>query len=110
MDAKEDTITTYKAATLNEEKPIEIFYGDKSYSFRFALLNYINPSKNTFSYYLEGYEKDWNFAGNSSFANYPSLPSGNYVLRVKAKDVQGNTGRNELSIPITSFWGETSSS
>ena len=109
LDAKEDTITTYKAATLDEEKPIEIFYGDKSYSFRFALLNYINPSKNTYNYYLEGYEKDWNFAGNSSFANYPSLPSGNYVLRVKAKDAQGNAGRNELSIPIIVYdpWWKT---
>jgi signal transduction histidine kinase/streptogramin lyase/ActR/RegA family two-component response regulator len=100
LDAKEDTITNYKAALLDENKPIEIYYGDKSYSFRFALLNFINPSKNTYSYYLDGYEKDWNYAGNTPFANYPSLPSGNYILRVKAKDVRGNSGRNELSIPI----------
>lgn len=109
LDGKTDKITIYKEDMLQVNEALEINYGDKSYSFQFALLNFIEPTENTYSYYLEGFERDWNFAENSSFANYPSLPPGSYNLRVKAKDSRGNIGYNELSIPIIVYnaWWRT---
>jgi hypothetical protein len=100
LDASTDSLISYNYDELDTSKPLKFRHGDKSFVFRFSLLSYMNPSKNSYYYKLEGYEKEWNFNKNTSFVNYVSLPPGKYTLRVKAKDALGNFGKNELAIPI----------
>lgn len=100
LDGERDEIIFYENSLLDPNKPIELYYGDKSYTFQFALLSYFEPSKNTYSYYLDGYEKRWNYIGHTPIINYPSLPPGKYILKIKGKDALGNQSLNELAIPI----------
>ncbi len=109
LDGALDTIKVVSANQLDLSEPIKIYHRDKSFTFRYALLSFFSPDENTYSYYLEGYEKDWNYGGNVNFINYPSLSSGKYTFKVKAKDPRGNPGLNELAIPIVVYgpWWST---
>jgi signal transduction histidine kinase/CheY-like chemotaxis protein/ligand-binding sensor domain-containing protein len=109
LDGAMDTIKVFSANQLDLSEPVNIYHRDKSFTFRYALLSFFSTSENTYSYYLEGYEKDWNYGGNVNFINYPSLSPGTYTFRVKAKDPRGNPGLNELAIPIVVYgpWWST---
>ncbi|MDF1865623.1 MAG: ATP-binding protein [Saprospiraceae bacterium] len=109
IDRKLNTLQFRPTYQMDPSQPVEIFYGDRSFTFHYALLNYLEPSKNTYYYYLEGFELDWKYAENTAFTNYPILPPGEYVFRVKAKDALGNPGENELAIPVVVYgpWWST---
>ncbi len=109
LDRKSDTLEVLSSHQLNTSSPVKLYHGDKSFSFHYALLSYSNPKENTYHYFLDGYEQDWNYSGNTTVVNYPSLPPGSYILRIKAKDPQGNEATNELAIPIIVYgpWWST---
>ncbi len=59
-------------------------------SFEFAALHFTNPKKNQYAYQLEGWDNHWiktDFKNRR--ATYTNLPSGDYVLRVKASNHDG---------------------
>lgn len=92
------TFTDY--AHVNPGSPVELMYYHRNITFRFAMLDYLQPAEHKYYYYLDGYEKDWNYGGNNPTVTYLSIPSGSYTLRVKAQDKIGNSAGNELAIPI----------
>jgi len=56
------------------------------------ILNFANPfyddeSKNRYSCYLEGYDKDWSTWNSETKRVYTNLPEGKYVFKVKAKNL-----------------------
>ncbi len=109
INGQQNAIQIYESNQLVESQPVEIFHGDKSFTFKFALLNFVHPADNTYTYYLEGLESDWIHAANLSTVNYPILQPGDYTFRVRAKDALGNPGMNELSIPVIVYgpWWES---
>lgn len=54
----------------------------------FALLNYIKSNKNKYAYFLEGFDKDWNYV-NTPDATYTNLPAGTYTFLVKGANNDG---------------------
>ena len=101
INAKTDKLEEYYINdTSFNPLPVYIRYNDNSVTFRYALLSFLDTKENTYSYFLEGHDKEWNFGGNNAYINYPSLPTGKYTLRIKAKDLRGSPSRNELAIPI----------
>jgi len=57
---------------------------DQEYiSFYASVLNYQNPEKNMVAWKLEGYDQDWDTLMAYSSKDYPSLPEGKYILKVK---------------------------
>ena len=40
-------------------------YYHRNITFRFAMLDYLQPAEHKYYYYLDGYEKDWNYGGNN---------------------------------------------
>lgn len=48
----------------------------------FSSLDFSDMGKKTFSYMLEGYDKDW-ISGSGNSAIYSGIPPGNYVFKVK---------------------------
>lgn len=88
---------------------IEIPHSDKDFTVYFTTDNYAHPGKTTYSYMLEGYDKDWNtlLPGQHS-AKYTNLPAGNYKLLVKGINSDGYESHTPASLDITvlpSFWG-----
>jgi len=89
----------------NEE--ISLSYEDNFFTIEFAALDFTEPSKNLYSYKLEGVDPDWVHAGNRHFASYTRLSPGNYVFTVRASNNDGfwNNKGVSLIINITPpFW------
>ncbi|MCD6347890.1 MAG: response regulator, partial [Bacteroidales bacterium] len=70
--------------SLNSTDQIELRYDQNFFSFSFTSLNYKNPQKCEFAYYLEGFDADWNYVGNLRLASFTNVPPGYYTLKVKA--------------------------
>ncbi|HTI07595.1 MAG TPA: two-component regulator propeller domain-containing protein [Puia sp.] len=75
----------------------------------FVALNYSASDKIKYAYYLEGWDKGWNYVGKTRTANYTRINEGSYVFHVKAKDASGNwsTSEEKLIIEILPPWYRT---
>lgn len=61
--------------------------GQRSISFEFVALHYVNPQKNRYAYMLEGFDKQWTYRdANARFANYTNLEPGTYHLKLRASN------------------------
>ncbi len=80
---------------------IRVPYNKAMLSFAFAALEYSAPGKIQYAYYLEGWDRGWNYSGNTRKVVYSHLSEGRYTFRVKNTDAEGVWSKNELSITIT---------
>lgn len=72
-------ILTADSLTLDYEKT--------GFSLEFAALHFSDPKKNAYAYKMEGLDDEWTYVNSGRrFVNYPTLPYGNYVFRVKASN------------------------
>ncbi len=93
--------------SITESPSITLSYKDRIFALEFAALNFTNPTKNQYSYILEGLDENWHMVGNQPFVMYSTLPPGDYVLRVIATNSDGirNPHEAKLNITITPpFW------
>ena len=80
------------------------------FSFDFAALSYVDPSRTRYRYRLEGLESKWNETDSSHrIAAYTTLPVGHYTLQVQARTSRGEWSENgvTLNIRILPPWYET---
>ncbi|WGQ08780.1 two-component regulator propeller domain-containing protein [Pedobacter gandavensis] len=84
---------------ISSSKSITFGHDQNHFTIGFALLNYIKPDKNRYSYKLESYDEEWNEVSNP-FATYTNLPSGTYTFLVKGKNNDGTPGGSVASIDI----------
>jgi signal transduction histidine kinase/ligand-binding sensor domain-containing protein/DNA-binding response OmpR family regulator len=66
----------------------------------FASLNLLASENNQYAYMLEGFEKEWNYAGKKHFATYTNLDPGRYTFRVKASNNDGVWNEKGISLDI----------
>ena len=94
-------ITFEKNITLTSEQSV--------FSIEFAALNYSNPQKNQYAYWLEGFDEHWNYAGNKHEVTYTNLNPGRYTFRVKGSNNDGiwNEEGATLLITILPPWWNT---
>jgi ligand-binding sensor domain-containing protein/signal transduction histidine kinase/DNA-binding response OmpR family regulator len=86
---------------------ITLTYKQSTFSFGFAALNYAASENNQYAYKLEGWDKDWNYAGNEHKSSYTNLAPGEYVFRVKASNNDGvwnDEGATVRVIVTPPFW------
>ena len=88
-------------ASENEIRQLKIPYNEAILSFEFAALEYSVPEKITYAYYLEGWDRNWNYTGNLRTANYTHLSEGTYTFRVKNSNAEGEWSNREVAIKIT---------
>lgn len=83
-------------------RDITLNHNQSVISIDFVALNFTEPSQNQYSYYLEGFESDWNNAGKTRSATYTNLNPGKYVFKVKASNNDGiwNTEPAILNITV----------
>ena len=82
---------------------------DLYFTASFALLDYQNPKLNQYSYKLEGFDPDWNYAGNQNTLRYTNLPAGNYTLRIRGANPNGAWSAKESAteIRVLQVWYKT---
>lgn len=85
----------------------EMAYGHRL-RFQFALPSYDLSTKNQFQYFLEGFHDHWSAWSGESFVDFTNLPEGNYVFRVRGKDVYGSAGEDAvLAFTVLPPWYRT---
>jgi signal transduction histidine kinase/ligand-binding sensor domain-containing protein/ActR/RegA family two-component response regulator len=100
-----------KEAPINEQinyaKEITLSYKQSVFSFEFAALNYYLPGNNQYAYKLEGFDKEWTYAGAKRTATYTNLDPGQYIFRVKGSNNDGVWNEKGSAVSITilpPFW------
>jgi PAS domain S-box-containing protein len=85
---------------------ILLSYRDYSFTIEFSALDYTNPSKNRYSYQMEGVSDTWVEIGNRRFVDFTKLPPGEYTFNVKGSNNDGvwNNIGTSLSITILPPW------
>jgi len=99
----EERISKY----ISESDEIHLSYKDNVFSLSFAALEYTNPAKNNYAYIMEGFDKDWRYAGPQHEATYTNLDPGAYTFRVKASNNDGVWNEAGASVRIfvaPPFW------
>ncbi|MES2777223.1 MAG: two-component regulator propeller domain-containing protein [Bacteroidota bacterium] len=81
-------------------RELRIPYDDAVLSFDFAALEYTVPDKIQYSYWLEGWDKGWNLAGNVRTANYTRLKEGTFYFHVRCTNANGDWSKEEATIRI----------
>ncbi|QDK78527.1 helix-turn-helix domain-containing protein [Spirosoma sp. KCTC 42546] len=92
--------TVLREINFARKPKIQIYNWDWSYTFEYALTDYDNPSEIFYSYKMEGYKDSWSPPSKFNFTRFNSLPSGEYVFRVKARDSRGRWHPNELAVIV----------
>jgi signal transduction histidine kinase/ligand-binding sensor domain-containing protein/DNA-binding response OmpR family regulator len=82
-------------------KEVSLSYDQTTLSLEFVALNYNNADKINYAYYLEGWDEQWNYVGQTRKANYSRLPEGNYTFKVKTTNFKGGWNKEENLINIT---------
>ena len=107
-----DTATnrTILSKSITETREIKLTYKDYIISFEFSALDFHTPEKNQYAYFLEGFDKEWNYTdANTRFATYTNLDPGEYTFKVKGSNNDGiwNEAGTSIKLFITPPWWAT---
>jgi signal transduction histidine kinase/ligand-binding sensor domain-containing protein/DNA-binding response OmpR family regulator len=80
---------------------ITLPYNKAVLTFKYSTLEYSVPNKITYAYYMEGWDRNWNYAGNLRTAAYTHLDEGSYVFRIKSTNGEGEWNPHEIAVRIT---------
>ncbi|QZK90073.1 response regulator [Flavobacterium sp. CHNK8] len=94
---------------ISQTKEIVLNHAQSVFTIEYVGINYNYSKKNQYAYYLEGFEKDWNYVGNNRTATYTNLEPGTYVFKVKSANADGSWSnvQLELKIKILPPWWKT---
>jgi ligand-binding sensor domain-containing protein/serine phosphatase RsbU (regulator of sigma subunit) len=82
-------------------------YNRNSLEFNFTGIHTTVPTKNRFSFILEGFDDGWSPPGTDRSVPYKKIPNGNYVFKVKAFNLDGAETKAEASFAFSikpPFW------
>ncbi|MDX2188418.1 MAG: two-component regulator propeller domain-containing protein [Bacteroidota bacterium] len=71
-----------------------------SFSLEMNLMNFANKEYNEYAYFLEGYDKDYNYIGDRNIATYTKVSAGDYIFKFKAKNRSGEWSEIQSLIVI----------
>ncbi len=96
-------------STLLNTSTLSFNHHQNFFTIYFAVTNFSNQNKNQFAYRLKGLNDAWTNSGNRNFANYTSLPPGNYEFQLRSANSDGkwSEGIKTLSITIYPPWWQT---
>ncbi|HEV2480048.1 MAG TPA: two-component regulator propeller domain-containing protein [Puia sp.] len=92
---------------INRQQEIVLSHDQYDFSIGFAAAGYTIPADNKFAYTLQGFDKNWNFAGPQRRATYTNLSPGHYSFHLKAANNDGVWSTHDTVIGITvlpPFW------
>lgn len=85
---------------------LRIPYDQAVLSVDFAALEYSSPNNISYAYFLEGWDKGWNYTSKVRTVNYTNLSEGHYTLRLKSTNAEGvwNTRETALEFTVLPPW------
>lgn len=96
----EDGTGELKEFKINPEMGVDIYPGDKFFTFSFVLLDLFSSENIRYKYILDGFDEDWNLIGKDHSVRFNQLPPGEFVFKVKAMGRNGFWTEDSLEIPI----------
>jgi two-component sensor histidine kinase len=74
-----------------------------------GVTDYVNPTKNTYSYKLHNFDSEWIDNGNLNTATYKNVPPGDYVFQARGANAAGvwNYDGVSLNIRVLPPWWRT---
>ncbi|MCD6367106.1 MAG: SpoIIE family protein phosphatase, partial [Bacteroidales bacterium] len=95
-----------KKIPIQEKDTIILKYTDKSLTIFFSALEFTNPQKNQYKYFLEGQNKKWQLNSNKNFAIFTNLDQGTYTFKVKGSnnDYMWSTEKEIIIIVYPPFY------
>ncbi len=104
----------YKAGFPTLEQPggvqeLRLPYDKAAITFDFVALEYSVPGKIQYAYFLEGWDKNWNYTDHRRTGNYSHLGEGTYRLFVKSTNGNGAWGPEKqlLLLVVAPPWYRT---
>lgn len=110
FDDLKQTVKRYKnPEAISYTNSVNLSYKDAMLTFVFSAMDFKNPDKNKYTYFLDGFDKQWNEVGSRNTATYTSIPPGNYTFRVKAANNDGVWSQEPatLQVHISPPWWKT---
>jgi signal transduction histidine kinase/ligand-binding sensor domain-containing protein/DNA-binding response OmpR family regulator len=95
-------VDRYIVSTAGDDRisGLKVPFNQAVLSFHFTALEYSSPEKIRYAYFLEGWDKRWNYTDNIRAINYNNIREGSYTLRVKSTNAEGVWNTNEAVIRI----------
>ncbi len=93
--------------TIEQSKEIKLNYKQNTFSFDFSATDYANTGETKYLYMLENYDNTWRDIGTEHTAYFFNVPTGKYVLHLKAISPDGIWAEKNLSIIISPPWWRT---
>lgn len=84
----------------NRIELIKVPYNKAILSFEFAALEYSSPGKIQYASYMQGWDRNWNYSGNTRKVVYTHLSEGTYTFRVRSTNAEGQWNKDEVQIKI----------
>lgn len=86
----------------------DVINDGNNYTIHFSTFNYLAPEGTKYSYWLEGYEKEWSALSKNSYASYKNLAPGTYTIHVKAfENNEWNGEERLLTLEVPHPWWAT---
>lgn len=100
--------TEGEAVNVPVSSSIHLKHNENSFTVYFAALDFLNPFKNTYEYYLENFDSEWDVLEDGLHqVEYRKLRPGNYNLRVIGSNNLGVSDEARIEIRIIPAWWQT---
>jgi ligand-binding sensor domain-containing protein len=92
--------------SINFTSFIKLNHKQSVFTIEFASLDYNAPAKNRYMYKLEGFDDNWNNAGNRRSVTYTNLDAGKYTFLIKGSNSDGvwNNVARKIVLRIRPPW------
>lgn len=90
-----DSVVFNGTAEDSSLKMITLSFNKSNILFKFSAASYTKPGSNLYQFYLEGKDEEWSQWTNKSEKEYTNLSSGDYLFRVRAKNIYGIIGSED---------------
>ena len=85
-----------------------IKFSNNNIKFEYSALFYEQSERNQYSYFLQGFDKEWSSWSNINTKEYTNLPAGNYQFKVKSKNLYDTEGKTAIyKFEILPPWYQT---
>lgn len=105
---KPDSIYHFSIAMQPSQlKSVQLNHTHSFFSISYTALEFMAPEKIQYAYRLTGFDKDWVYVGNRTFASYTNLDPGTYLFEVKSTNPDGYWGNEFAALTLIiqpPFW------